>query len=126
MNDNNDLNRETFGEGGEAPPYAPQSQNYVTYIPYGFTPKTFEERRSIKKTEPGKSRIFIRTRSGTGSRENLEVKSEAKRSHLENFANFLSNSYIFFILPGNPPLVNPHRHDIMKKMCFFGGRDFRF
>lgn len=50
MNDNNDLNRETFGEGGETPPYTPPEQKYVTYIPYGFTPKTYEERRSIKKT----------------------------------------------------------------------------
>ncbi len=50
MNDNNDLNRETFGEGGENPPYAPPTQNFVTYIPYGLTPKTFEERRNIKKT----------------------------------------------------------------------------
>ncbi len=34
---------------------SPQPQNvpqrqYVTYIPYGFTPKTFEERRAIRKT----------------------------------------------------------------------------
>ena len=27
---------------------APQSR-YVTYIPYGFTPKTFEEKNGIKK-----------------------------------------------------------------------------
>ena len=49
MNDYNDLNMETFGEGGENPPYTPPTPNYVTYIPYGFTPKTFEERNQIKK-----------------------------------------------------------------------------
>ena len=31
------------------PQTAPQRQ-YVTYIPYGFTPKTFEERKEIRKT----------------------------------------------------------------------------
>lgn len=48
MNDFNDLNSQTFGQGGQTPPSAPV-QNYVTYIPYGFTPKTFEERNQIKK-----------------------------------------------------------------------------
>ncbi len=50
MNDFNDLNSQTFGQGGENPPYAPPYSNYVTYIPYGFTPKTFEEKTKIKKT----------------------------------------------------------------------------
>lgn len=48
MNDFNDLNSQTFGQGGENPPSA-QAQNYVTYIPYGFTPKLFEEKTKIKK-----------------------------------------------------------------------------
>lgn len=49
MNDFNDLNNETFGEGGNNPPYTPPTPKYVTYIPYGFTPKTYEERNQIKK-----------------------------------------------------------------------------
>ena len=49
MYDNDELNRETFGEGGNQPPYTPPQSNYVTYIPYGFTPKTYEERLQIKK-----------------------------------------------------------------------------
>lgn len=50
MNENNDFNNQTFGEGGNQPPYTPPIQSYVTYIPYGYTPKTYEERRQIKKT----------------------------------------------------------------------------
>ena len=49
MNDFNELNKETFGEGGNTPPYTPPYKPYVTYIPYGFTPKTFEESKQIKK-----------------------------------------------------------------------------
>ncbi len=49
MNDFNELNNETFGEGGNTPPYTPPTPRYVTYIPYGFTPKTYEERNKIKK-----------------------------------------------------------------------------
>ena len=49
MNDFNELNNETFGEGGNIPPETPQTKQYVTYIPYGFTPKTYEERNKIKK-----------------------------------------------------------------------------
>lgn len=50
MYDNNDLNRETFGEKGATPPYTPPNQTYVTYVPYGLTPETFEERQLLKKT----------------------------------------------------------------------------
>ena len=49
MNDFNELNNETFGEGGNIPPNTTPTQKYVTYIPYGFTPKTYEERMKIKK-----------------------------------------------------------------------------
>ncbi len=50
---NSDLNEETFEEKGvfensgvsTAPPI-----NYISYIPYGFTPKTYEEKKSIRKT----------------------------------------------------------------------------
>ncbi len=49
MYDNNDLNNQTFGESGAPQGYAPPTHNYVTYIPYGLTPETFEERRKIKK-----------------------------------------------------------------------------
>lgn len=49
MNDFNDLNSQTFGSGGQNPPYDPTQPNYFTYIPYGFTPKTFEEKTKIKK-----------------------------------------------------------------------------
>lgn len=43
MNQDNELNNQTFGENTT-------NQTYVTYIPYGFTPETFEERKKIKKT----------------------------------------------------------------------------
>lgn len=54
---NNELNNENFG--GEAQNVATevtsnesqaQNQTYVTYIPYGLTPETFEERKKIKKS----------------------------------------------------------------------------
>ncbi len=50
MYDNNDLNNQTFGEGGEQNTHTPPEPQYVTYVPYGLTPETFEERRQIKKT----------------------------------------------------------------------------
>lgn len=49
MYDNNDLNNQTFGEGGDTGRYSPPTHNYVTYIPYGLTPETFLERKKIKK-----------------------------------------------------------------------------
>lgn len=49
MNQDNQLNNETFGEEQNFTPEPPKT-TYVTYIPYGLTPETFEERKNIKKT----------------------------------------------------------------------------
>ncbi len=49
MNQDNEFNNETFG-GQQNFNDAPPQTTYVTYIPYGLTPETFEERKKIKKT----------------------------------------------------------------------------
>ncbi len=49
MNQDNEFNNETFG-GQQNFNDAPPQTTYVTYIPYGLTPETFEERKQIKKT----------------------------------------------------------------------------
>lgn len=51
MNDN-DINNETFS--GSSPQYedigvSSAPPQYVTYVPYGYTPKTYEEKKGIKK-----------------------------------------------------------------------------
>ena len=51
MNDQ-DLNNETFSGSSpqqEAPGVSSAPPQYVTYVPYGYTPKTYEEKRGVKK-----------------------------------------------------------------------------
>ena len=49
MNDEN-MNNETFvGSPPQETPGVSSTPTYVTYIPYGYTPKTYEEKRGIKK-----------------------------------------------------------------------------
>ncbi len=43
MNQSKDYNTQNFNPQPEKP-------TYVTYIPYGFTPETFEERKNVRKT----------------------------------------------------------------------------
>ena len=49
MNDEN-MNNETFGGSPrQETPGVSSTPTYVTYVPYGYTPKTYEEKTSIKK-----------------------------------------------------------------------------
>ena len=49
MNDEN-MNNETFaGSPQQETPGVSSTPTYVTYIPYGYTPKTYEEKQGIKK-----------------------------------------------------------------------------
>ena len=51
MNDEN-MNNQTFGENSpqqEMPGVSNAPPRYVTYIPYGYTPKTYEEKKGVKK-----------------------------------------------------------------------------
>lgn len=51
MNDQ-DLNNETFSGSSpqqEIPGVSSAPPQYVTYVPYGYTPKTYEEKRGVKK-----------------------------------------------------------------------------
>lgn len=51
MNDQ-DLNNETFGGSSpqqETPGVSSAPPQYVTYVPYGYTPKTYEEKSGVKK-----------------------------------------------------------------------------
>lgn len=49
MNDEN-MNNETFGGSPrQETPGVSSTPTYVTYVPYGYTPKTYEEKNGIKK-----------------------------------------------------------------------------
>ena len=50
MNDEN-MNNETFsGSPQQETPGVSSTPTYVTYVPYGYTPKTYEEKRELKKS----------------------------------------------------------------------------
>ena len=49
MYQDNEFNKETFGEEQNFTQNSTHT-TYVTYVPYGLTPETFEERKKIKKT----------------------------------------------------------------------------
>ena len=49
MNDEN-MNNETFGGSPrQETPGVSSTPTYVTYVPYGYTPKTYEEKRGLRK-----------------------------------------------------------------------------